>query len=756
MDEKIVRGWLKSSFWAEANVALRADDWIGIDVDHYGDKLGQDELTALEQQLGQLPSTITSTARGADSPSRIHFYTVPPGLSFRSRLSPSIEVIQRTHRYAVVHPSYHPTTGTQYEWYDYEGNALWGLPSLSDFEALPQAWVEHLTVQSVDEHEGFPGPIGAWVETLVPGEPSNEVRDLMDSLPTDGFTHDDVTRITWHLVALGAEGHPGVPEALARIEQTWVKPPYDTLQYRRELEAAIDGAVKKRGALEVPDIKPMIEVRYLIENSSDINLYTQLHLDEDRFLKSALKDLYSRGAQPEDILSLIMGTQTGQNMHVSQVWRAILDYQPLAIKVDDQDKIHLLTEEEEALVRRTPNFIQEYCDVAVLREKYPNLPYHRMNAWTALSLALSDKAHVMKEEGRMGLNLNVLILGDSGTGKGLSKSQLRDFLKLALGVEEFATLNLGGNPSPEALHGELLKRDGGVQWFNTDEADQLLVKLNGVKANYSDGLQGMLTDFYEGHVPPMLRRSDPNSGKSGSCNLIQWLMGTPSSVLPLLRPKQVESGFLARYLTAFGDPPRMLPDSLRPRLATSEAALRSGFSPYVQALAEDYITLLGTRSTVNQEPMTSTDDVLDRIGQANVFMHDHFRKHRNYEAMLRPCLVRISDSILKATALIALSEGRHKMVMSDALIALHAAQEWLENLMLLIDGIQSNEWSLLVDKVYAAISKRKRIPTFEVSRQFADLSPKDLAMVIQSLTDQKLITRTKDAHYEVIDSDDDD
>lgn len=724
-------------------------------MDHYGEKVGHDELTAFEDKLGALPATITSTARGHDSPSRIHFYRVPPGVTFKSRLSPSIEIIQRNHRFALVSPSYHPHLGTPYEWFDYEGKALWGLPSPSDFEELPQAWLDHLTAPDVEPHEGFPGPIGAWLDTLVPGEPDSAVQALLDSLPVDDFTHDDVTRITWRLVALGAEGHAGVPEALARIEQQWVKPPYDALQYRRELEAAIEGAVKKRGALEVPNVRPMLQVRHLIEHSSNIDLYLGEQPDPERFLRSALKDLYARGINPEDMLSIIMGSGTGESMHVSQVWQAILDYQPLAVKREADDTLSLLTRDEIDLVNRTPNFISDYCDVAVLREKRPNLPYHRINAWSALSLALSHKGHVMSESGRLGLNLNVLILGSSGSGKGLAKTQLRDFLKALHGYDWFAHLNIGGNPSPEALHAELLKRDSETAWFNTDEADQLLVKLGGNKGNYSDGLQGLLTDLYEGNVPPMLRRSDPNSGQSGTCNLIQWLMGTPSAVLPLLRPRQVESGFVARYITAFGDPPHLEPESLRPRLSTSEFALRSGINPYIRALAEDYRVLFENRSPHVHNAMTASDAVLDRIGRANVLLHEHHRRHRNYETMLRPCLMRISDSILKATALIALSEGRYEMRMSDALIALHAAQEWLDNLLVLIEGIQSNEWSQLVDRVYEVIAKRKKIPTYEVSRVFSELSPKDLAQVIQSLQDQKLITRTKDAHYEVIESDDD-
>lgn len=749
--------WLRQERWAEANIALRPNGWLGIDVDHYDDKRGYDELAALEEKLGPLPATITSTARGQDSPSRIYFFAAPNDRTYRSRLGDSIEIVQRTHRFALVSPSWHPKLGTQYEWYDYEGNAMWGFPAPSEFEALPEAWLNYLTVPDANEHEGFPGPIGEWVKTLAPGEPSSEVRDLVDSLPTDNFTHDDVVRITYRLVALGAEGHSGVPEALARIEQTWVKPPYDTIEYRRELEKAIDGAVKKRGALEVPMLKPMVEVRHLIERSERIDLFIEEQRDPDRFLKEALKELYSLQVSPQDMLSLILGSSSGAKMHPAQVWRAIMDYQPLSTpKPPKEEKFHLITEDERKLVAATPNFVQEYCEVAVLREKRPNLPYHRLNAWMALSLSLSSRGYVVIDGvDRLGLNLNGMILGVSGSGKGMAKSQLRGFLKAVLGEEEFKSINIGGNPSPEALHAALLKRDGGVAWFNTDEADQLLVKLTGQRNSYSDGLQGMLTDYYEGIIPPMLRRGNPEAEQGGTCNLVQWLMGTPSGIIPLLRPQQVETGFLARYLTVFGDPPHIDDESLIPRSSRNEFAMRTGVNPYVRALAEDYKSLFQMRPTRGYNAVNLPDEVLNRIGQANIAMHAHFRGNRNYEQMIRPCLMRISESILKCTALIALSEGRYDAVLTDALIALNAVEEWLGNLLALIDGIQSSEWSQLVDKVWTVIAKRKRIPTYELARTFGELPPRDLTMVIQALKDQKRIVQTKDAHYEVVDGDGD-
>lgn len=72
--EDKVDGWRETH--AEHNVALRADEWVAIDVDHYGDKRGADVLADLEARLGPLPKTCYSTARGQGHPSRQQFYQI--------------------------------------------------------------------------------------------------------------------------------------------------------------------------------------------------------------------------------------------------------------------------------------------------------------------------------------------------------------------------------------------------------------------------------------------------------------------------------------------------------------------------------------------------------------------------------------------------------------------------------------------------------------------------------------------------------
>lgn len=129
-------------------LALRMPvDVIGIDVDHYGDKRGGDTLAEAQRRWGALPPAPSSSARG-DGVSGIYFYRVPAGTALRTRIAfpdaglGDVEIIQRHHRYAVVWPSVHPTTGDGYLWRRTTGPDA--PPDPRKLNELPPAWLDAL------------------------------------------------------------------------------------------------------------------------------------------------------------------------------------------------------------------------------------------------------------------------------------------------------------------------------------------------------------------------------------------------------------------------------------------------------------------------------------------------------------------------------------------------------------------------------------------------------------------------------------
>lgn len=196
-----------------ANVALRMPAIVvGIDVDHYDGKTGGDTLEALEQARGPLPPTWTSTSRGPGSPSGIRFYRVPDGTELPGVLGPSIEAIQRHHRYAVVAPSV--VEGRPYRWYAPDGQRGGRPPRVDELAWLPDAWLDGWAKPSgeritLDALNTAPAP---------QVDRSRAVQRALDEgmrrMRETGGRHDAATQQALALIRLADGGHPGAKDAL--------------------------------------------------------------------------------------------------------------------------------------------------------------------------------------------------------------------------------------------------------------------------------------------------------------------------------------------------------------------------------------------------------------------------------------------------------------------------------------------------------------------------------------------------------------
>lgn len=252
-DADDLAAWLADSKYREGNIAIRVGnvleidgarmEVIGIDVDHYGDKRGGDELKQLEEKLGVLPQTWCSTAR-SDGVSGIRFFLVPHGFGYKGKAGEAIDIVQRVHRYAVVYPSWHPDTKRQYFWYE-PGKPLDGqqvsdtIPDARDLAVLPDAWVEFLTAGRQLDDDGYGidldssnADLKAWIKKNFPKDlpdrafgmcPLMEraVASHIKKIENSSSNHDKLVGAHWHLITLAAEGHSGLRAALAQVEEAW-------------------------------------------------------------------------------------------------------------------------------------------------------------------------------------------------------------------------------------------------------------------------------------------------------------------------------------------------------------------------------------------------------------------------------------------------------------------------------------------------------------------------------------------------------
>lgn len=251
VDPNLFEAWLSEH--EEDNLGLRMptvkidDDLyevIGIDVDDYQQKSGWETARAAMHKLGELPETWRSSSRGVDTPSGIYFFLVPAGRKWEGKLGADVDVIQRTHRYAVAWPSL--VQGRSYQWSfasDLETGEpdfipQEGPPSAEDLPILPESWQMKLgrgshevreRVKADDSVSTLKGA-RAWMSENFVGyrnEPSSEMARVSDgdtlAEEATGGAHDMIVTRLHNIAMLAVEGHHGAEKAIERVKRAFTQ-----------------------------------------------------------------------------------------------------------------------------------------------------------------------------------------------------------------------------------------------------------------------------------------------------------------------------------------------------------------------------------------------------------------------------------------------------------------------------------------------------------------------------------------------------
>lgn len=218
--------------FADKNIAWRLPKgFLGIDVDHgYDGKTGADTLAALEEKLGKLPATYSSTARGEDTPSRIRFFKVPVGAGeLRPMIGKDIDSIQYHLRYACVWPSVHPKTGSMYRWYDKSDTPMVSPPNPGDFADLPASWVEYLSKPQIEHTAGAGLDVEDFVAQAIYESDPGAGRHVLDAFnPNEGSRHDSMMVAAGWASRLAAEGKISAGPIFRVLEEAWARATGDT------------------------------------------------------------------------------------------------------------------------------------------------------------------------------------------------------------------------------------------------------------------------------------------------------------------------------------------------------------------------------------------------------------------------------------------------------------------------------------------------------------------------------------------------
>lgn len=748
-----VDDWASDPEWAGGNIALRHDtDTIAIDVDHYGDKRGADQLAALEKELGPLPVTVSCTARGEDSPSRQYFFQVPDGLHFVGKVAEDIEVIQHGHRYSIIAPSWHPHLGTQYIAYDAEGNELEEFPGKDEFERLPDAWVEYLKRDKPEEHAGFNGTITDWLDSLSDGGPSHRVIAAIQDFPRENFNHTDVVSTTWRLVRLGAEGEPGVRHAFEELYKSWVKPPYDKPNYVRELDLAVLGAIRKAGRIattpkSLPDYFAALELlpsdfdSNLLTNAKDLDdLAKQLFavIESERDVAALVwKRAKALGASEEDFSDFYERLLTMQEVHKEE------------LVSQDISSYGLITEAEREKVSTMETFVEKYLNYSrmMVPDGYLNEPYHRAAAWTAASMIYGEHAYYVTG-GNLGFNLWWGVLGESSTGKNESMNPLIRLLDAYFGKE--ADYKIGADASSVGMHRKLLAREDKSSIMVDDEISGPMRKwLQAGDGAFTD-MPDRLTSFYEGWAPPLDRAASSKEEKMGAhIHLCAYWLTTPSRFFNVVSSGDWASGFLARVTWAVGNG-RAANEKIQYRspfidISVDEEGESEFISEWAEQLKSEVYNLAGGvgkrfRIQVNRAAR-------HRMESAGSQVLNMFNGHK-LATMLEPSVKRMMNVAWKCAGLIAAGNGRAMVIEDDVLYVLREMETWLKDLVYVASNAASSPFSAKLAKVLDSMKEygATQVPTTEVFK-WMDEPYNKVQEAIRTLVAQGKIKEVENAQY---------
>ena len=397
----------------------------------------------------------------------------------------------------------------------------------------------------------------------------------------------------------------------------------------------------------------------------------------------------------------------------------------------------LLTDAERHEVAGVDWFGRRFLEWGTATFSFVNAPYYRMNRWTILSVIFSPYG-VLPRPGAndRSLNLYQAILGLTTSGKSEALRVAKNIFKMYYNVGHSPIV--GGNFSPEALTELLIERDGESTWFQLDEAHTKIAIWKKPIGPYSE-MPGVLTDVYDGDVGAIHRSTKKEiSGKGARAFVTAHFMGTPQGMADVMGPEDWQSGFLNRFVWAIGDKPNETPDSVAgdwidEDTLEKDAALEIGPDgyPMFRQWCSEFDAAISRVARPDERPnrMRLPKAVIERHKQVAWRLTEIAAEHPSFIERLRPTFRRLGETVMRCAALVALSEGRTNVKMSDLLIAIEQAEEWVTNILIMVEAtdetlrtrdVNSLERAVLDAGGLMTMGQVYRLPRFKNQRRYVD------------------------------------
>ncbi|GEM_PF-2383931 len=123
-----------------------------------------------------------------------------------------------------------------------------GIPE--SIEDLPFAPIGYCHVYSgLSQGVEYTKTTDEWLATIGAGKPTGLMKEARKSIPRGKFGHDAMRDLQRHIIGLGAEGHSGAALVIDELRSEFLRPPFNTLPWEADFNAALAGGVKKYGGV---------------------------------------------------------------------------------------------------------------------------------------------------------------------------------------------------------------------------------------------------------------------------------------------------------------------------------------------------------------------------------------------------------------------------------------------------------------------------------------------------------------------------
>lgn len=476
-------------------------------------------------------------------------------------------------------------------------------------------------------------------------------------------------------------------------------------------------------------------------------------------------ELFRQGFEPEEVLSLVWDAPCckykQENRPMIQLWHEILNaevdpenqpsvYDPDAPLSVDGDRLLVLQEEIEEANFLTDaerdglyvTFIDNYEAWATAKTTSP-AKYHRMAALMLMSVIYSEYGHVPFEFEDTGLNLWVMLLGNTTVDRKTTALKYMTGILASMETGDWA-YDIGSDVTQQGLNKVLADKPNQSSLLHADEIQDVFEEV--FSQGYLKGLVGYWTQLYSGMSRGTIRSTgDKQVVKAVPVHFEMYLTGIVTHVTEILNVKHFESGFLTRFLYVLVEPRPYDPhgDPLRQSPATTATytdPVRDALISHL-SLVRSYWDMRGTRDKTN--PIRFNDQALARLNLFSAQVKTMITKSPRFETLKGP-VERLVISVAKVAALFAMDEKKNTIEIEHVLAAIDLAEDWYDDLQKITAMVSESGWQRDLNKLESFIASKGGKTRYETAyKQFLDKRPQEFKEMADGLEDMGRIVQVR-------------